>query len=189
MRVHTIILALCILSAPYALAQSTGSASTEITITGEAKQICRLSAPSGGGGNNASFANNNIAIVELVDDVSSRLRASSVAIRFSEAMCNYPASLSLLSRQGGLVPSQPLNTVSGPQTFLTTVPYTVTATWGPASLTLDTTATKRGTAVSAPTGGLNNSELSLIVQTQVSSLPVPAGTYSDVILLQIGAKL
>lgn len=182
--------AILAMSAGQAEAQGTGSgsASTQITITGHAGQVCSL--PEASTGKNAVFAEysgGNVTLTRLIDGQSALVNPSSIQIEFQKAMCNYSASLSLASKNNGLVSSNASTLLSG-EGFITKIPYIATVTWGRVSLTLDTAATS-----SAPTtvsvSGANHTDLTVSIATQQSTLPVPQGTYSDTLTLQIGAPL
>ena len=106
-------------------------------------------------------------------------------LQISNAMCNYNAWLSVSSQNGGLTSSNASSVVGG--SFLTTVPYTVQASWGTLSITLDTSTGNKVAKVQA--AGANVGALSLNFATQPSTLPVVQGTYTDVVTVKVGASM
>ena len=79
-------------------------------------------------------------------------------LQISNAMCNYNAWLSVSSQNGGLTSGNASTVVGG--SFLTIVPYTVQATWGTLSVTLDTSTGNKVAKVQS--SGANAGALSLI---------------------------
>ena len=94
-------------------------------------------------------------------------------LQISNAMCNYNAWLSVSSQNGGLTSSNASTVVGG--SFLTIVPYTVQATWGTLSVTLDTSTGNKVAKVQS--SGANAGALSLNFATVASTLPVVQGLH------------
>ena len=184
-----ITLALAALAAQAAMEPSradTPSASMSFSVTGNAVPVCVLGAMSAGGGaNNATFSTNQISLTTFIDPSTALVNASAMTLQTSNAMCNYNAYVTLTSQNGGLTSSNASGVVSG--TFLTSVPYTVTAQWGSLNVILDTTNNNK--KVQVPVGGANVGSLSLTFATQKSSTPVVQGTYQDTVTLTIGAAI
>ena len=184
-----ITLALAALAAQAATEPSradTPSASMSFSVTGNAVPVCLLGAMSpGGGAANATYSTNQISLTQFIDPSSALVNASTMTLQTSNAMCNYNAYVTLTSQNGGLTSSNASGVVSG--TFLTSVPYTVTAQWGSLNVTLDTTNSNK--KVQVPVGGANVGPLSLTFATQKSSTPVVQGNYQDTVTLTIGAAI
>ena len=164
----------------------TPSASTSFTVTGVAVPVCLLgAATTTGGQTNATYAANTITLTQFIDPSTALVTASTMPLQISNAMCNYNAWLSVSSQNGGLTSSNASSVVGG--SFLTVVPYTVQASWGTLSITLDTSTGNKVAKVQA--AGANVGTLSLTFATQASTLPVVQGTYTDVVTVKIGASM
>ena len=182
-------LALAALAAQAAMEPSradTPSASTSFTVTGVAVPVCLLGAATATGGQtNATYAANTITLTQFIDPSTALVTASTMPLQISNAMCNYNAWLSISSANGGLTSSTASTVVGG--SFLTIVPYTVQASWGTLSITLDTSTGNKVAKVQA--AGANVGALSLNFATQPSTLPVVQGSYSDVVTVKVGASM
>ena len=167
------------------------SASTQFTVTGTATKVCVLPPPvTTGTASNATFASNAITITQFIDPSTALVTPSSLSLQFPNTLCNYPAKVSLQSRNGGLVSSGASAVANGSGAFLQNVPYKVSATWGTFSLALDTTSSKGATVTASnDTAGATSGNLTLTIATEPSLLPVPQGTYQDTLLLKIGAPM
>ena len=69
---------------------------------------------------------------------------------------------------------------------MTTVPYTVTVQWGGLNVTLDTSKAQKAQAQAS---GANAGAMTLNFATQATTLPVPQGTYSDIVTVKVGAPI
>lgn len=164
----------------------TPSASINFTVTGVAVPVCLLGpATATGGATNATYAANTITLTQFIDPSTALVTASTMPIQISNAMCNYNAWLSVSSQNGGLTSTNASSVVGG--TFLTTVPYTVQASWGNLSVNLDTSTGNKVAKVQA--AGANVGALSLTFATQQSTIPVVQGTYQDIVIVKIGASM
>ncbi len=163
------------------------SASSSFNLAGHAVPVCILGALSPtGSANNATWTGTAVHLTQLLDPSTALVKQSGFTLQIANAMCNHNAWLSISSSSGGLVPAAARSVVSDPGSFLTQVPYTVQANWGSASVKLDTSV---GKLAKVRTGGANIGNLTLSFTTQQSSLPVVAGSYSDVVNVKIGASL
>lgn len=143
-----------------------------------------------GTASNASFASNTINITQLVDPNTALVTPASLSLQFPNTLCNYNATVSLQSKSGGLVSNNASTVANGSGGFLQNVPYTVNASWGSFSLALDTSASKGSTVTASnQTSGATAGNLTLIIATSASTLPVPQGTYQDTLTLKIGAPM
>ena len=158
----------------------------QLAVTTTIMPVCTLSSPAASGASvNASFAANTIPLTQLVDPTTALVNEASLTLQSANAMCNKNAWLKLQSRNGGLTTSAASGVASGSGAFLTVIPYTVAATWGGLSLTLDTSTGAK--VAKEPTGGPNAGPLSLNLVTQKSASPVLQGTYSDVLMVKVDA--
>ncbi len=168
-----------------------GSASAQFTVTGQAPKVCALPSPQAtGSATNATFAGNAVNITQFIDSSNARVVASNLSLQYPSTLCNYNATLSIKSTNGGLV-STDAGSVASAGAFLQNVPYTIQAVWGPVSLMLDTNNASKGSAVlaSTQTNGAISGNLELHFAVAGSTLPVPQGTYQDTILIKIGAQM
>ena len=158
----------------------------QLAVTATIMPVCTLSAPAVSGASvNAEYAANTITLTQLIDPATTLVNEASLTLRSAYAMCNNNAWLRLQSRNGGLALSSASGVASRSGGFRTVIPYTVAATWGGLHLTLDTSTGAK--AVTIPTGGANAGSLSLNLVTQKGALPVLQGTYSDVLMVKVGA--
>jgi hypothetical protein len=183
-----------LLAALPALAQNSdpGSASTQITLTGVAPNVCSLPAPNASGAaTNATFSNNTVSFTQFLDPLTALVNPSTISLTFAGTMCNYNATVSLSSKNGGLVASDASSVLSDAGTFLQKVPYTASVNWGRMSvLMLDTSATGTvGAIVSRPAGGANAADLVLSLTTSKSQLPVVSGTFTDIVTIKVSPSL
>lgn len=167
------------------------SASTQLTITGTAIPVCNLLAPvTAGSATNATFASNTITLTQFIDPQTALVNQSNLTVQFPNTLCNYNATVTLSSKNGGMTASNASVIAGGSGAFLQKVPYTVAANWGNFSLALDTSALSgASTSVSKQTGGANAGNLSLTFATQASAVPVAQGTYQDVLTIKVGAPM
>ena len=166
-------------------------ASAQFTVTGTAIPVCNLPAPvTAGTAMNATFASNTITLPQFIDPQTALVNQSNLTVQFPNTLCNYNATVTLSSKNGGMIASNASAIAGGSGTFLQKVPYTVAASWGNFSLSLDTTALSGASnAVSKQTGGANAGNLALTFATQASAIPVAQGTYQDVLTIKVGAPM
>lgn len=168
-------------------ARSADSASTEIQMSGYAQPVCKLPGGTQTSANNATFSNGVLTIANLLDANTATVKAASVKITFPEVMCNYKATISIASQNGGLKTDGTTPNLSGD--FLETVPYKIEGIWGGLALpTLDTT-TAGTVPVTKDATGANRGTLELTVSTVDGNTPVVEGQMSDRIVLKVGSAL
>ena len=172
-------------------ARAQDSATAQFTLTGTAIPVCNLPAPvTTGAAANATFASNTITLTQFIDPQTALVNQSNLTVQFPNTLCNYNATVTLSSKNGGMVAGNGSVIAGGSGTFLTKVPYTASASWGSFSLALDTSALSgAAAAVSKQTGGANSGNLLLTFATQASAAPVAQGTYQDVLTIKIGAPM
>lgn len=171
-----------------AAVQAADSASSELTISGSAPQICRMSEPTAESTGNTAFASAQLTVSELADPVNATARAWSASLNYADTMCNFAAVLSLHSVNGGLkLEGTPSAAVTG--TFLDKVDYTATATWGSLTpLVLDTSID--GTdAVSLPATGANRANLIIDIETSDGTVPLHEGDFTDTLYISVGPSV
>ena len=167
-------------------AQDYSSGSTNYTLTGLAVPVCVLgSASASGTATNATYAANTITLTQFLDPTTALVNQSSLMLQTTNAMCNYNAWLSVSSQNGGLTSGSGGAITSG--SFLTVVPFSVTANWGNLGVSLDTSTGAKLAKVQ--TGGAISGNLTLSFATQKSTVPVVQGTYTDIVTVKVGASL
>ena len=111
-------------------------------------------------------------------------------MQFPNTLCNYNATITLSSKNGGMVASNGSVIAADRDVLDEGSFYTASASWGSFSLALDTSALSGASAaVSKQTGGANSGNLLLNFATQASAAPVAQGTYQDVLTIKIGAPM
>ena len=168
-----------------------GSASTQFTVNAQSPNVCSMPAPQNTGtAVNATFAANAVNITQFIDQNNARVIASTLSLQYPGTLCNYSTTLSIESKNGGLVSSTATPVASGAGSFLQNVPYTIQASWGPLNLLLDTNGSNGSSVVArGKSNGAISGNLTLSFATAASSLPVPQGTYQDTILITIGTPM
>lgn len=185
------LLALAAVALPSTGVLADGSASTQFTVNAQAPNICSMPSPqTTGTAMNATFAGSAVNITQFVDPNNARVVASTLSLQYPGTLCNYSTTLSIQSKNGGLVSSNATPVASGAGTFLQNVPYSLQASWGPVNLLLDTNGSN-GSSVLAQgqSSGAISGNLTLNFATAPSSLPVPQGTYQDTVLIKIGTPM
>jgi hypothetical protein len=163
------------------------SDSVEIRINGQAKSVCALPAQPDSATVNAQFSNNVLTIDKLIDDNTAIVKASSANLTFRQTMCNYGATITLATLNGGMTSDGVTTDLTG-GSFLKRVDYKVRGSWGSLQLTeLDTAGALAGEQVTTLAGGANNGDLTLTIVTEDGNTPVVAGMFDDTLVLKIGA--
>ncbi len=180
--------ALFTILASNAAVKAADSASNELTISGTAPQICRMSDANAVNLGNASFASAQLTVTELVDPTNATPKAWSASLNYADTMCNYPAVLSLQSANGGLqlVGALP-TTVDG--TFLDKLDYTATARWGSLSPLVLDTSTDGTDAVSLQAAGANRADLIIDIETSDGTIPLHKGDFNDTLYISVGPSV
>ena len=182
-RVHGILMtALLGVAFGPALADPTGGA--DIGMLGTSDDTCQFTATKIGAFN-APFISPLGAIFVIADPNTAFLVADTETVTHV-GMCNYAHNLSLQSTNGGMVNNTPPSVLAGD--FITTVPYTVDATWAGTNLQLDT-ETDSNTAVSQAVAGANSGDLVIVISIAPDPRPLVAGTFADTLTIQIGNSL
>jgi hypothetical protein len=161
-------------------AENSGSHQIEMSAT--VGPVCVLPAPEPTANSNANYTNGKLTINQLIDNNNALVRASSVTLRYKNAMCNYNGTITVASEKAGLTRDGQVSDQNG--AFMSVIPYKITGTWGDINLpTLDTTARN---IVTQQSGGANLGDLVLTVSTDPSTRPALEGKFSDVIVVKIG---
>lgn len=167
--------------------QADQSGTSEIEITGRAAPVCNLSVATQGSNNNANFANGLITIQDLIDQGTANVKAASVQITFDYVMCNYKATISLGSQNGGLKPAEAVDDPGN--SFLKKVDYTISGSWAGFALPVLNTATSTTGVITKEADGARRGQLVLNITTTDSTLPLVAGQYRDFVVLKVGLGL
>jgi hypothetical protein len=165
------------------------SGTSNITLQGNVSQFCALPVPSysTGAANFIAGPNSDAQFVfdasDFIDSSTGKSKPQKLILKYTAAMCNFPAYLALKSTNIGMTAG-----TASATGFSNFVHYTATANWGTAVATIDTSKDTTPVSVAAqPFMG----DVTLTIQTQATPTPVVAtqSPYSDVLILQIGSKL
>lgn len=166
------------------LAQSIdGSAAIQTTFRGAVAAGCRVSTATTTTASNASVSalspgSADIAISQLVDDDGTVV--GSTVVLSLPAVCNQAHTLNLESLRGGLQGNGP-PLAGGP--FRTLVPYTVTVDWAGGSQLFAT----GDESLSLSIGDAATGPVTVTIQIPAGGAPLASGTYSDELVLELGA--
>lgn len=165
------------------------SGSSELSLEGTAKRVCRMPDPSNeGSGSNTAVQSVNITVANLINEQDATLLPWQANLRYADVMCNYGASLRLKSVRGGLkIVGNVATPVGG--NFLTHVDYTATATWGAVTPLILNTAVQQDQEVMVVVPGANKADLVLQLQSPGSTLPVVEGSFQDTLILAVGPAI
>jgi hypothetical protein len=167
------------------VAHAADGASGEIQLKGIAPRVCQMPDPTAVNSGNASFQNMAVTVNQLLNEQDSTVLAWQASLNYPGVMCNYAATLSLRSLNGGMKPTGPALQVAG-GAFLTQVNYTATAKWGTlADVTLNT-ATNGVEPVSIQSPGPNKGDLTITLQTPASTTPLITGQFQDTLIIKVG---
>jgi len=167
------------------VAKAADNASGELQIRGTAARVCQMPDPTAVNSGNASVQSMTVTVNDLINQQDATIQAWQASLIYTGVMCNYGATLSLRSLNGGMTISGPaVQPVTG--TFLTKVNYTAIAKWGNLpDLTLDTAA--KGTdPVSLQLLGSARADLLINLQTPASTTPLVEGLYTDTLIIKVG---
>jgi hypothetical protein len=170
-----------------ALAQD---ATSNITMSGSAANTCNVPTVAVVS-SNGSFVpdtglNGTFTFSDFANSTNATHASKTLTITYTGAMCNYAAKLGLQSTNGAMTSG--LAAVSG---FAEKVTYTAAAAWDGAtnSLTADGSAAGIKGASNTSVAGPKNADLVVTVTTVASASPLLAGSYSDVLVVQVGTEL
>ena len=165
------------------------SASSEFIIEGTAQPVCHVSPPTSSNANNVSFSGSTITVNNLIDQNDATVQPWSVRLQFAQVMCNYNASVTIHSENGGLVPVDTVdNVVAGSGEFLTRVDYVIDANWGTVTLPQLNTASGQLTT-QEEAGGPNQADLILVISMPGASKPLVQAQYQDTIKIKVGLTM
>lgn len=166
-------------------ANAADNASGELQLRGTSVRVCQMPDPTAVNSGNASVQSMTITVNDLINQQDATIQAWQASLIYSGVMCNYGATLSLRSLNGGMTLTGPaVQPVGG--TFLSKVDYTATAKWGnQPNLTLDTAA--NGTdPVSLQLSGAAKADLLINLQTPASTTPLVEGLFQDTLIIKVG---
>ena len=189
MKLKYLICSAALIPATFCTSQvySADSSSVEIQMSGYAQPVCQLPGGTQKSASNATFNNGLLTIPNLIDQNTAMVKAASVTIEFPNVMCNYKATISIGSMNGGLKTDGAIPNLSGD--FLEKVSYKIQGTWGGLALPTLDTSTAGTTPVNKDAGGANRGTLQLIVSTVDGNTPVVAGDFKDNLVLKVGSAL
>lgn len=164
------------------------SASGELQLRGTAPRVCQMPDPTAVNSGNASVQSMTVTVNDLVNQQDSTIQAWQASLNYAGVMCNYGATLSLRSLNGGMKIIGPVTQPVG-GTFLTQVNYTAVAKWGNlADLILDT-GTNGIEPVSLQSPGPNKADLLISLQTLASTTPLVEGQFQDTLIIKVGPSV
>jgi hypothetical protein len=170
------------------VAQSADSASGELQIQGVAQRTCLMPDPTAINSGNASVQSMTVTVNNLINQQNATIQAWQVSLNYPGVMCNYGATLSLRSLNGGMKAVGPALTPVSNQ-FLTQVNYTATAKWGTLSDLVLNTSTNGTDPVSLVSPGPNMADLLVSLQTPASTAPLVEGNYQDTLIIKVGPTI
>lgn len=180
------LITVCLLASP-AAAQSTGSASTTLTLRGTAQPVCTMPAPQAEASGPVTFSNGVIDFGQLIDSGSALVKGSAITLTFPGVMCNYNAMLSVTTEKGGLVNTDSAAAAAAASAgFLSRVDYAMRVRWGTLEFSSIANLTPGG-GLKQATGGANLGDLILTIETQEGTTPVLQGQYEDTVTVRVGA--
>lgn len=169
-------------------ATAADSASGELQMRGTALPVCQMPDPTAVNSGNASVQSMTITVNDLINQQDSTIQAWQASLNYAGVMCNYGATLSLRSLNGGMKIVGPSEAPVG-GSFLTQVNYTATAKWGSLpNLTLDTAANGIE-PVSIQSLGPNKADLLISLQTLSSTSPLVKGQFQDTLIIKVGPSI
>lgn len=164
-----------------------------LDINGSVSDTCFLGAPIVSASSDASLAAKIVTFSALADSSTAVFTGggSSIELNF-EGMCNYAHNVSIQTTNGWLINSSGATVVAGSGTFNTNVGYTPTVKWHNQLATLNADDGSAGKTASKPIlgafAGIAELQINLIGVDDPSA-PLVAGTYTDDLVLQLGAAL
>lgn len=154
------------------------SATTSITLQGTATDVCTWTA-NGAHGIGTSFTVNNFINTDAVN-TSGGINNETIG----RVTCNYQAYVGIRTQNGGLIRSgQP---VAG---FDNKVDYSATLSWASTTAAINTSTATSFTNVVQISAPAATGDAILNVTPIANANPLIAGSYQDILTLQIGASL
>lgn len=166
-------------------AYSADSGSSSLALSGTSAPVCYLPDPTVTSKTNTSISNKSITVDNLINQQDATVLAWDATMTFPHVMCNYTASISLQSQNGGMKPVSAIAATVGAD-FLKQVNYTVTARWGSAPPLTLSTATSGTTAVQQSSSAPNLADLIVSISTPASTAPLVAGDFRDNLIVKVG---
>jgi hypothetical protein len=170
------------------------SQARSFTLQGQAQASCGFSAPQSTQASNmtlASSANQNVInITSLVAPNTAQLQPGSISLTM-KGLCNQSHSLSIATANGGLT-IQSGSTSPASAGFANRVDYIAQVSWAATSASLSTSGVSGQTTPAAVTAGAYSGNLFLQIIINASgagSLPLPAGTYTDILTVTLSPQL
>lgn len=127
-----------------------------------------------------------------VNTDTAAMDTSSAPITYAGAWCNYAASISVKSTNGGMTPAAATATLAAltvAGTFAPRIDYTAEMAFCGQTTSLTTTGTAADVSTLMACGGPNIGDLVLTLSTAATTVPLVAGDYEDVLEVKIGVTL
>lgn len=162
-------------------------------INGSVSDTCFLGTPVVSASSDASLASKIVTFSALADTSTAVFTGggSSIELNF-DGMCNYAHNVSIQSTNGWLINSSSNTVVAGSGSFNSTVGYTPTVKWHNQLATFNADDGSAGKKASKPIlgafAGIAELQINLIGVDDPAA-PLVAGTYTDDLVLQLGAAL
>ena len=184
---------LCLFAAALPIASAVDAAaidtaSNEISIQGVAPRVCNMPDPNATNMGNTAYVSATVTINELISETDASLESWEATLSYPDVMCNYGATLTLLSRNGGLRRSGGSAIPVG-GAFLNRIDYTATASWGNLDDLVLNTATHGTSPVSLQASAPNRGDLTVRLQSLPSDLPVAQGQFDDILVVKVGPSI
>lgn len=180
--------AACLVTGP---ATAQDSASSAVTIGGEAENVCSIpTAPFQQSAVRASLSGTTITLDPFTNTTNALLLGGSIEIRFSNVMCNFAAKLGIITQNGAMTGTGLPSIQAGSGAFISAVDYNAQAVWGGVSTGLLFTASNPpGGKKEIQVPGANLGVLRLVLLFQSYTTPILAGTYTDVLTVKVGPTI
>lgn len=164
-----------------------------LTMEGSVADTCSLGTPSVSASSNANLASSVVTFSALADETTAVFTGGGSTIQLSfDGMCNYAHDVSIQSTNGWLINADNTQIAPGSGNFNETVGYTPTVQWHTELASFNATAGTAGQKTSKSIPGAFAGTVGLqinLVGVSDPSAPMLAGTYTDDLVLQLGAAL
>lgn len=180
------------------------SSSNNDTYTGSVDATCLFEAPTKIAGNRTTLSSGatastaTVTLDGLAFDTTALYRPGTAATLRFAGYCNYAHKVSLQTTNGNLKNvTSSNNAVFGSLPFITSLDYNATVNWDGSSVVLNANgvASKKtnyvndGGDIAGAYRGNADLVFSVVPPSNAATVPMQAGTYTDVLKLQIGAPL
>jgi spore coat protein U-like protein len=185
MMIRTLPLVLLFLSAAgVAAAQTQDTSQQRVLLAGNAPSVCKMDAPTSGGGGTVQFSVSSSNAAELnfqalANPTTAVAQAAQVTVSFP-VICTGAHSLTVSSTNGGL--TNPALPATG---FATRVDYALTAQWAADQRRFQTVGSPTSLNLTESDGVAGNLTVAIAIANGV--LPLVSGAYTDQVVVQFSA--